>query len=386
MYAAPNAPSPDDADAARREGHRRRASRALVTCLVLAFASAAAWFVSLTRMRDFGWVVLFTLLALAQLVAGLVAIVTGFLARPRGGSLAQPALGFLGVLGAIVGWVLGFGFFALAAMGAGGAWGRPLRVRGRQRHPELRLGSDWTAGALPDPSGLDDATRALLEALWLHDAQKEHASVPAFARISWMLAAVGAPPSLHRGAQQAALEEIEHAERCFALAAGYGGRRHTVEPMPDLTLVGTGAVDDPLFTLVHESVTDGILLEGFNADVAARCAATCEEPVTRAVLAQIAREERSHAAFSRDVVAWVAERHPARAQAAMEKALRDLAAYARPTAVRRDLLGLAARADEDALRRHGRLPDAEWAAAWDARLEETEREIGALLPARASAA
>ena len=35
--------------------------------------------------------------------------------------------------------------------------------------------------------------RAALEALWLHDAQKEHASVPAFSRISWMLAAVGAP-------------------------------------------------------------------------------------------------------------------------------------------------------------------------------------------------
>ena len=39
-------------------------------------------------------------------------------------------------------------------------------------------------------------------------------------------------------------------ERCFALAAGYGGRTHTVEPMPDLLLGGATALDwaagDPL--------------------------------------------------------------------------------------------------------------------------------------------
>jgi hypothetical protein len=28
----------------------------------------------------------------------------------------------------------------------GAAWGRPLRIKGRQLHPELRIGSDWTRG------------------------------------------------------------------------------------------------------------------------------------------------------------------------------------------------------------------------------------------------
>src|SRR5215510_1039070 len=50
------------------------------------------------------------------------------------------------------------GFFALLA--AGGGWGRPLRVRGRQLHPELREGSDWTAGERPRAEDLDRATRA----------------------------------------------------------------------------------------------------------------------------------------------------------------------------------------------------------------------------------
>ncbi len=39
--------------------------------------------------------------------------------------------------------------------------------------------------------------------------------------------------------------------------------------------------------LAVESLEDGCLLEDFNADVAAACAAVCEEPVTRAVLAQM---------------------------------------------------------------------------------------------------
>src|SRR5690606_4020321 len=112
--------------------------------------------------------------------------------------------------------------------------GRPLRVRGRLVSARLRGGADWTRGPRPSAEGLDAATRAALEALWLHDARAEHASVPAFARLSWLLAAAGAPAELLARAHRAALEEIEHAERCFALAAGYGGRAHTVEPMPEL--------------------------------------------------------------------------------------------------------------------------------------------------------
>ena len=45
-----------------------------------------------------------------------------------------------------------------ATSALGGAWGRPLRVFGRQVHPLLREGSDWTAGAKPSRSGLDEDT------------------------------------------------------------------------------------------------------------------------------------------------------------------------------------------------------------------------------------
>jgi hypothetical protein len=279
------------------------------------------------------------------------------------------------------------GFFALLSQALGGAWGRPLRVRGRQLHPELRLGSDWTQGDRPDPRSLDEPTRAALEALWLHDAQKEHASVPAFSRLSWLLAAVGAPAELMEWSHRAAMEEIAHTRLCFALAAGYGRRSFTVEPMPELLLGGLDLKGKPLEIMAIESVTDGCQLEDFNADVAAACALVCEEPVTRRVLEQIAREERSHAEFSWAMLEWLLGREPRGVRSAIEIALAKLQEYPRPTAVSGDKQALVAKADVAALRRHGRLPDTEWAAAWDARLGQTRARLAMLLaePLRAAA-
>jgi hypothetical protein len=267
---------------------------------------------------------------------------------------------------------------ALLPWGGGGAWGRPLRVRGRQLHPALRVGSDWTRGERPRVDGLDAPTCAALEALWLHDAQKEHASVPAFARISWLLAAVGAPAELMERAHVAGLEEIDHARRCFALAAGYGGRTHTVEPMPDLLLGALDVRGDPRVLLAVESLTDGCLLEDFNADVAAACAAVCEDPAARDVLQRIAREERSHAELSWDLLAWALAAGGAPVRAAVHEALGRLEGIARPTAVSGDKAALLAAADPARLRAHGRLPDPEWARLWAARLVATRERADRL--------
>lgn len=320
---------------------------------------------------------LFTLLALAQLVLAIVAIVFAIKSLlAKQGGVGPLLLGLLSALGAPSGWLLGI--LASGLSGMGGAWGRPLRIRGRQLHPNLREGADWTRGERPDGRTLDAGTREALGALWLHDAQKEHASVPAFSRISWMLAALGAPAELMEGAHKAALEEIEHTRLCFALAAGYQGRSHSVEAMPDL-LLGMDFGKDPLVTLAVESLEDGCLLEDYNADVAAACAVECREPVTRAVLQTIAVEERSHADYSWEVLRWALEKEPARIGAAIERGLGQLGHYPRPTAVSDDKRALLADADEEVLRAHGRLPDAVWAALWNERLDKTTRRVRALL-------
>ncbi|MES2208543.1 MAG: hypothetical protein V4525_17340 [Pseudomonadota bacterium] len=303
------------------------------------------------------------ILLLIQIVAGVIGIFT-------------PNVRLISLFAMVHGLVELFCMVFLA-MGAG--WGRPLRIRGRQIHPDLREGTDWTRGPRPDPTNLDEPTRQALEALWLHDAQKEHASVPAFSRISWMLAAIGAPAELMEWAHRAALEEIEHTRLCFAIAAGYAGRSHTVEPMPDLLIGGLDTKADPLHTLATESLSDGCQLEDFNADVAEACALICEEPATRTVLLQIASEERSHAEFSWALLTWLLERYPEKIKQAVEKTAIELENYRRPTAVGWDKKHLVAQADPIQLLKHGRLPDERWKELWDKRLTQTQQRLKELL-------
>ncbi|HZN39536.1 MAG TPA: hypothetical protein VFD82_12080 [Planctomycetota bacterium] len=325
---------------------------------------------------------LFTGLLLLQVVLGIGAIVAGVRShRVSGHGYGAAAVGALAALTAVATWM---GGIFLAALAFGSAWGRPLRVRGRQIHPELRSGSDWTAGDRPDPSQLDEPTRHALAALWLHDAQKEHASVPAFSRISWQLAAAGAPADLLAWSHRAALEEIEHARACFALAAGYEGRSHTVEPMPDLLLDGLQVRGNVLEVMAKESLGDGCQLEDFNADVAAACAEVCQEPVTRAVLERIAVEERSHAEFSWALLHWLLAQHAATVRPVLERTLAGLARYRRPTAVSFRLQRLVGRADPAQLLRHGRLPDARWAELWQRRLDSTGERLRAMLGSEAA--
>lgn len=79
------------------------------------------------------------------------------------------------------------------------------------------------------------------------------------------------------------------------------------------------------------------------------------------MLTQIAREERSHVYFSWALVTWLLQRDRPHVEAALREALASLARYPRPTAVSADKQQCVAQADPDALRRHGRLPDARWA-------------------------
>lgn len=335
-------------------------------------------------------IALLSVVLLAQIVVSIVAIVytgRGYGRRTNGVGLVLLAV--FALLAGLGSWIVGVLWILLAngngGFALGGAWGRPLRVRGKQLHPSLTRGSDWTKGARPSAAGLDEETRRALEALWLHDAQKEHASVPAFSRVSWLLAAAGGPADLMRWSHRAAIEEIEHTEACFALAAGYGGRSFTVEPMPDLVVGGLDATADPRITLAVESLSDGCQLEDYNADVAAACAEACTEPVTRSVLQTIAREERTHAELSWAILAWCVDRHRGVVEAALAEATVALDTYPRPTAVAADKLALVARANPALLRAHGRLPDGVWAALWETRKSLTRARLAALLDVRAAA-
>lgn len=210
--------------------------------------------------------------------------------------------------------------------------------------------------------------------------------MPAFARLSWLLAAGGAPAELLEAVHRAALEEIDHARRCFALAAGYGGRAHTAEPMPDLLLGGLELRGDLWVHLAVESLRDGCLLEDYNADIAAACSAVCRDGAAAGVLGQIAREERSHAELSWRIVELAIERGGAAVRRALAAAADDLATVPRPTAVAHDRQAIIDAADPAALERHGRLLDGAWAPLWAPRVAATRARLADALAVRALAA
>ena len=182
--------------------------------------------------------------------------------------------------------------------------GRVLRIRNRAQLPEPARGDGWSDDVtlhveLPAPE------RRVLGELWLLTARMEHASVAAFSQLSLHLSALGAPARLLAATHRAALEEIRHAQACFAIARAITGEPHTAGPIKALGEARDGAID--LTRLAIGSLVDGCVGEGIASDVAARSARDVDEPTLRATLDMIAREEASHAELAWDVLAWCLE-------------------------------------------------------------------------------
>jgi len=163
-------------------------------------------------------------------------------------------------------------------------------------------------GGLPVPCGLAFDVVAQIEArsdwraaidprsnAWLEDARMEHASIAAFARLSLELLALGAPPELVAGAHAAALDEIEHARICFALAGEALGPAPL--PIPELALAD-------LRDVAVRTAKDSCVGELVSALVLAKAAHGDE------TIAKMADDELRHAALGWTIVAWACARDP----------------------------------------------------------------------------
>jgi hypothetical protein len=204
---------------------------------------------------------------------------------------------------------------------------------------------------MPAVSELSAAARSALAAAWLTDAGHEHASVPAFSRISMMLVALGAPSRLVEAAHRAALEEIEHARRTFALASAYAQSPIGPGPLPELLTetcsAGESDVASAIRQLAVESLVDGCLGEGYAAAVARESYARAVDPAVRVALVIIARDESSHAELAWQILAWCLEAGGEETRAAIHAELRRL-----PRRVEVNALPSEIAAE---LERHGRL-------------------------------
>ena len=241
--------------------------------------------------------------------------------------------------------------------------GRALRIRGKSVAAPLVISDGWrTPDIGPDISSLSPEARDALAAAWASSARSEHASVPAFSRLSLSLVSLGAPAHLVQAALRAALEEIEHARLSFALAEAYALTPMGPGPLVELTSAPAVTVTSRA-DLARESLVDGCLLEGAAAAYAQVALARASDPAVRAALAIIARDEASHAELAWEIARWGCRRADVDLRRRMLGLVRDQRAPSPPVDVPARL--------SSELEAHG------WpaAAVWHDLFERTRAEV-----------
>ncbi|MBV1857549.1 MAG: ferritin-like domain-containing protein [Nannocystaceae bacterium] len=184
-----------------------------------------------------------------------------------------------------------------------GCYGRPYVVDGRARLAPVETGRPWGPRAHVSTAGLSVAERQALSAFWLDAARAEHSSIAGFLRFGLELMSLGAPQSLLARAQQASIDEREHAQACFEMASGYGA---SVGPGP-IDLGGSAPLAQSLEEFAAATVREGCVGETIAAWLAQTLAQGAEDPVARAVLQKIANEEAEHAELSWAALQWAIE-------------------------------------------------------------------------------
>ncbi|MFP2957154.1 ferritin-like domain-containing protein [Myxococcus sp. 1LA] len=327
---------------------------------------------------------MFVLVVLFVVLMGPVAFVSGLVVmlRKRQSKGIRVLGGGIAVMGAVV--MGGMAWFVHLLSTTNFSKGRVLRLRGRARVARRALGAGWADDAVPDTSGLTPWQRTVLGEVWLHSAGLEHASVPAFSKLSLKLSALGAPSELLEDCHLAALDEIRHARRCFALARAYSGLGWTAGAIPELGKGGTPpsplGPEETWARLVRGSLLDGCLAEGMAALVAGEGAIRATDPVVRETLSVISEDEARHAELAWDVIDFALERGGRSARGALRQALSELESQQTPA------LPSIPGVNEDFLARSGLLPQAELGRLMAVCIERTRARAQALLEPSAFAA
>ena len=201
------------------------------------------------------------------------------------------------------------------------AIGRPFEVAGSWRSAEPVDREDWQAeGAMSLDAAfaqLDVKGRAALASHWLDAARMEHASVASFARLTLELLAIGAPPELLTRSQAAGIDEVRHAQACYALAQTLGAG--DVGPGP---LQIEGSLRAPtLVEVAAAAAREGCVWETVAALQAQVEAVQAAHPALQAWLQPIADDEGRHAELAWDIVRWAVDVGGAPVRAAVIAAL-----------------------------------------------------------------
>lgn len=209
----------------------------------------------------------------------------------------------------------------------GGCCGRPFVVDGVERRSDLEERADWCrrGGEGEQPDLPAEPWRGALCAAWARDAIMEHASVASFGRFALELLRLGAPASLVEAAHRAALDEVEHARHCFALASRFA--EGALGPGP-LEMNGI-SFSRNLADLAVAVLREGCIGETLAAALAREQLSVVGDAQCRAALEVIARDEAEHALMAWRFLRYAVDRGGAdvvaRLQIALAEAPRELA-------------------------------------------------------------
>jgi hypothetical protein len=143
-------------------------------------------------------------------------------------------------------------------------------------------------------------------------AALEGASVIAFRVLARELTIHRAPASLGEACRRAARDEIRHARGAGALARRYGGTPSFGRVRPQ----GARSLE----AIAIENAVEGCARETFAALVASWQSRHASDPVVRAVMKRIARDETRHAALSWAIDGWARRRLSHRQRARLDAA------------------------------------------------------------------
>jgi hypothetical protein len=176
------------------------------------------------------------------------------------------------------------------------------------------------------PNGLlegREGTMRSVAAFLAASAELEAASVIAFRDLARELEAHGAPHELVAACEEAAREEVDHADRIGALARARG-----IEPAEPRVQRRAGV--RPLVEIAIENAVEGTVRELFGAAQAVYRSGAAEDPEIREALRSIADDECGHAELSFSVDAFLRARLPAperdRVDSAVGEAIANLRA------------------------------------------------------------
>jgi len=178
--------------------------------------------------------------------------------------------------------------------------GRPFTVAGHGRVAPTRPRADWLS--VPDtlPPHPDAAAR------WVEYGQLEHASIASFSRFAMELLSLGAPPALVREAHEAGMDEIEHAQLCFGMAAAFGAGPVGPGPLDVRDALSDGM---DVASIGRRLVQEACIGETLAALEAAEASRHTSDPAVRSVLETIAADEQRHAELGWRCLRWLLRTH-----------------------------------------------------------------------------